>query len=206
MTRLALLAGAVLLVVAGCGGGGSQRAIREALARSPQTYLHYGRRWWGAAPRVTIRRLDVKADRATAVVVARRSRLAQTVRLRRRDGRWHVATASVGFLVGPREARPPTAAERAAIVADARRRFRRTRSCITYQIVVSRLDRRYALVDYVFPHPLSRRCLLFNGNSLYRRGPHGWHEFSGASSGYPCALAPAGVIRSLDGGCMLPTR
>jgi hypothetical protein len=156
---------------------------------------------------VTIRRLEVRGDRATAILVARRSRLAQTVTLRRRDGRWHVATASVGFLVGPREGRPPTAAERAAIVADPRRRsFHGPRSCIAYDIVVSQVDQRYALVDYRFPHPFDRRCFLFNGNSLYRRGPHGWREISEASAGYACTYAPPGVIRSLDGGCVLPTR
>ena len=203
-----MLAGCVMLLAAACGGGGTtRREIREALVRSPRTYLHYGRRWWGRPPRLRIRSLDAHGDRAT-VVLAARGTYHQLVRLHRRRGAWYIAAAGPGLVVGPRAARPASAADRTAIAADAQRRLREPERCAAYQIVVSRLDPRYAYVTYEFleSEPGGPQCRAFNGTSLYRRGRQVWRELSEASSGYPCTFAPPGVIRSLVGSCALPTR
>jgi hypothetical protein len=208
--KLTPFAIAALLLAAGCGG--SQRsAVAQELADSPRTYLHYrDRGWWGRDVRISVARLRVWRDVATARVLvspAADPLDTQRIALRRSGGRWRIVASSDGLVRGPRSTRAATAVERRAIVADASRRiFQGHDRCVSYGIAVSRLDERYAVVGYDFRKPYAD-CLLGNGESLYRRDADGaWRELSEASDGWACLAAPPGVIRSLDGSCWLARR
>ena len=202
MAALALAA-----VVAGCGGShqSDTAAIRAALVASPKTYLHYGARTWGVHPHVHVR-ITIDGDRATAVLSAPRA-TRQRIGFRNRGGMWHIATAEPGVLNGPRAERLSTRSELAAISAAGRRGYPAAGSCITYAANISKLDPRYARVDFVFPKSAltnaSDRCAKFvgNGEEVFRRSSSGWHYVGGESDGFPCGYLPPGVARSLFGSC-----
>jgi hypothetical protein len=202
--KATLIAFCALLVAAGCGE--SQRgAVERVLARSPQTYLHYRDRvWWGRSVRISVA-VRVSHDVATArvlVMPAADPLDAQRVVLHRRNGRWRFVGRSAALVRGPRATRSATAAERRAIVGDARRRiFQGHDRCVHYAIGISRVDERYAIVGYEFRKPYLD-CRLGNGESLFlRRAGGAWRELSEASDGWDCVAAPPGVIRSLAGSC-----
>jgi hypothetical protein len=109
-----------------------------------------------------------------------------------------VPASASSFISGPLARRRPTAAERTAILAAVPARIGSARRCFRYPIYVSRLDRRYAFVDYVFTRPDDATCPYFNGTALLQRRRDGrWREKSAASTAFPCRVAPPGVIRSL---------
>ena len=167
------------------------------------------------------------------VRTAGRTLARQFALLRRRDGVWRVTVTSsppgglpceaapravvrrlfgfcipritpISMIVGPVRSRGATTAERAAVVRAARRRvFGGHDRCVRYGVDVSRVDARFARVRYRFVPPL-RGCLVGNGDSLFRRTPSGrWLHVADASDPFECDLAPAGVVRSLLGTCVI---
>ena len=111
-----------------------------------------------------------------------------------------------GAIVGPREERAPTSSEVASLTRVARRVvFRGHDSCVTYVIGISKVDQRFARVAYEFHKPYGN-CRVGNGESLFKRTASGWVHLGDASEPFPCAYAPAGVVRSLLGECWLFAR
>ena len=114
-----------------------------------------------------------------------------------------VAASLVMAIYGPRSNRPPTASERAAIVAVARSsHFKAGQDrCVRYEVRVSKVDDRFASVGYTFVRPYTN-CLLGNGESLMERTASGrWRVKGDGSEPFSCRYAPPGVIRSLFSGC-----
>jgi hypothetical protein len=88
-------------------------------------------------------------------------------------------------ILGPTARRPATRAERRAVApAD----------CASPTVYVSRLDPDYAELD---------NCAASGGAFLVHREAHGWREVGLEVDGFVCSTAPAGVIRSLHGRCLL---
>ncbi|MHB8060928.1 MAG: hypothetical protein ACYDHO_08875, partial [Gaiellaceae bacterium] len=114
-----------------------------------------------------------------------------------------VAASLVMAIHGPRSNRPPTASERAAIVAVARSsHFKAGQDrCVRYDVRVSRVDDRFASVGYSFVPPYTN-CQPVDGESLMERAASGrWRVKGDGSDPFPCRFAPPGVIRSLFSGC-----
>jgi hypothetical protein len=170
---------------------------------------------------------------AGAVVVVRRpqgSNLRQIVLLERDQQRWRVVAASAKAawiqcklapdgvarelfgacdrsglplssefeIRGSRYSKEATPAERTAIIATLRKGLglEGHDRLIKYELRISRLDGRFALAQYGGLAP-------FNGDTLLRYGGGKWRILAEASSGYECRYAPAGVVRSLEGFCLI---
>jgi hypothetical protein len=116
----------------------------------------------------------------------------------------HVENVPSGTVTGPQDSRPASPSELAAIAKVGRRAiFHGRDGCVTYVAHVSKLDSRFARVAYKFTKPYGN-CLLGNGESIYRRTPHGWKDIGDASETFPCTYLPLGVVRSLFGQCRIP--
>jgi hypothetical protein len=113
----------------------------------------------------------------------------------------------VGLVVGLTAAaafahRAPTPSERKAIVAGLPKDPTLHQRCVHYSIRVSTVDRRYALVGYLFPNPLPKTCRGFNGESVMTRGANGrWRQIA-AGSEFDCdGAVPERVMRDLVKSC-----
>jgi hypothetical protein len=99
---------------------------------------------------------------------------------------------------GPKNSRAASPGEKSAIIAMLKRKLHPAHlgRRIEYYIQVSLIDERFALTRFGGYAP-------FGGDVLLRHSEAGWQILAKASSGYECRLAPAGVVRSLEGLCFI---
>jgi hypothetical protein len=213
--RLAIGAviGAVLL--AGCGGG-AKNPVEQALQSSTLTYYNYtDPAWWGRAVKVdstVVRQSSGQAVATVSVLAGKETVTSQTIDLTKNGSLWAVSGAEVtstqaegyfGTISGPTADRPPTAAERAAIVAGGLREFPGEGNCLRFIISVSKVDPAYASVNLRFVGPKRTECAT-SGVLLFGRNPAGkWRMLEIGTNPFVCHHAPAGVLRSLFGRCWI---
>jgi hypothetical protein len=205
----------LILALSGCGGGGNQTAaIDQAIESSPLTYYHFrSAAWWGRPVTVTTELLHRSSSDAVATVFVRsggRTIASETFHLVKAGGTWTVsgseATATgsdtqYGSVSGPVATRPPTAAERAAVTAGALRSFPGESHCLRFGISVSRLDATWATATIRFVGPHRIECAVTGTPLLHLVPGRGWRMVAIGTSGFACAKAPPGVLRSLFGRC-----
>jgi hypothetical protein len=103
----------------------------------------------------------------------------------------------------PAARRPPTSAERNAIVAATRayHHLARRDACYRYLVTVSTLDSNWAEVEYRFDRGSKKNCLLGNGRTIMWKRDAVWRVKGDAGDAFDCDYGPAGVIAGLDGSC-----
>lgn len=113
--------------------------------------------------------------------------------------------SEVGLIEGPKADRPPTAKERALIIAATKVFHPGTfdDSCTRFHVRVSRVDDSFALVGYTFVRPYTK-CVLSNGESWMKQTSAGHWLVKGDGSDAPdCRWLPPGVARSLASVCYI---
>jgi hypothetical protein len=105
------------------------------------------------------------------------------------------------YVKGPLATRPATPEERARITATAAPRLGDT-SCVRFDIRISRVDERYALVGYRYVPPFTKTCSPANGVTIVSRASGSWRVVGDGSSEFPCGSGAPGVMRSLLGTCV----
>ena len=111
----------------------------------------------------------------------------------------------MGTLIsGPRYDRLATTSERRAILEVIGVPSPRA-SCIRFGARVSKIDSRFASIEFRFVPPYTQRCSPSNpGDTLMVKAASGlWHLKDERSDAFECRRAPPGVIRSLFKGCMV---
>jgi hypothetical protein len=113
--------------------------------------------------------------------------------------------SSTMLVTAPRADRKPTPAERAEIVAETKVQHGLVGhdACITYRVRVSRLDGRYAEVQYDVDASKMQNCRVGNGWTIMWKPAGKWRVKSDAGDGFVCDFGPPGVVVSLDGGCLM---
>lgn len=163
--------------------------------------------------RVRTSSLDVSGDTATGAVdvfAAEKRIRSERVTLVRQGGGWLVtrvtgtvpSTGPAVVLSGPKATRAPTGDERASLSRFVLEYLGIPASCVQLSIAVSSVDSHLASVSERFVGPHANTCGS-NGVDVFLRSPTGWHLIGSASEGFECRVSPAGVLRSLFGGCVL---
>jgi hypothetical protein len=202
---------AALALPALVASGGSVSPLQRAVEASPYTFYHFRRAvWWGEPVALQTRVVHASSDLADIEILARaRGRTVGRERLflARRNGRWAVRAPlidpNLGAILGPTSNRQPTPQEQAQIAAAGFRELRGERDCVRFTIAVSEVDARYAAARLGFFGPRKAQCEA-NGTLLFTRAASSsWRYLGAGNAPFPCTSAPAGVIRSLLGECLI---
>jgi hypothetical protein len=205
-----MIAAPIVLVLLAFGG--SVSPLQRAVEASPYTYYHFsGAGWWGEPVALQTRVVHASSDLADIEILARadgktvgwRERLS----LARRNGRWAIRVPLIdpnfGAILGPKSTLKPTAQERAQVSAAGFGELKGDSDCVRFTISVSRVDARYATASLELFGPRKAQCEASSALLFTRAGSGVWRYLGAGSAPFPCTSAPAGVIRSLFGVCLI---